>query len=475
MKAISTSICTIVVLAAGQIANATDPRGPRVGSYTLDVTFSPERGAMTGTASIHFDDPGFAGDSITCYLHGELEVDSMVADGVSSPFHQDKVFYEYDYSLVANAVTLPIHGQLPRTLQITYSGFFSPSKARSPSDYMRIDGDGVFLRAYGYSLWFPVFLPAGADDYEVDFKRVISRVPRDYTAIFGGVREKRSVAGDTSITEWSAPRVRIHEVQFTARRYQVLEGEAGFTICHLPDSASTTAARELLKFARPLCALYAGRYQTPGVADHHYIIEMPPYGDISSGSVTGLMESTWKLFADDENAQRALAHELVHPYVALGIPRDDPAYCLVVEGFPSYFHLPCVAQLRDADFYDRFVGWMEKLYLDKRATGKDRRGNPMPPEKPLLSITADELSTYKDEFVLDDRALLFLNYLLARMGPQFNAFTSELFNSGTISAVGFRTLIEEYLPGSKADVSLWLDTTEYPERLHFSHFRLGGR
>jgi hypothetical protein len=134
-----------------------------------------------------------------------------------------------------------------------------------------------------------------------------------------------------------------------------------------------------------------------------------------------------------------------------------------------------VAQLRDADFYDRFVGWMEKLYLDKRATGKDRRGNPLPPGKPLLSITADELSTYKDEFVLDDRALLFLNYLLARMGPQFNAFTSELFNSGTISAVGFRTLIEEYLPGSRADVSLWLDTTEYPERLHFSHFRLGGR
>jgi hypothetical protein len=304
---------------------------------------------------------------------------------------------------------------------------------------------------------------------------VTARVPSQFTGVFGGERLNSRVSGDTSISEWRALGMRLFEAQFTARPYEVLESKAGITVFHLPDSASTAAAQRILKFTEELSALYASRYRKPSSADRYFILEMPAYGDISSGSVTGLMESTWKIFTDDENAQRALAHELVHPYVHMEIPRSDPAYSLAAEGFPSYFHLPCVAALRDAEFYDRFVGWMEKLYLDKRATGKDRRGNLLPPEKPLLSISANELSTYKDTFVLDDRALLFLNYLRSRMGAQFDAFTSELFNSGVTGTDGLRATVEKFLPGSADDVSLWLETTEYPERLHFSHFRMGGK
>jgi hypothetical protein len=266
--------------------------------------------------------------------------------------------------------------------------------------------------------------------------------------------------------------MRLFEAQFTARPYQILGTGPGFEVFHLPDSASTAAAHAILEFSRALCAHYGKVFRAPDSQDTYRIIEMPPYGDISSGGVTGLMESTWRVFSDDENAQRALAHELVHPFVRLEIPRGDSAYSLVVEGFPSYFHLPCVARSRGAEFYNRFVGWMEKLYLDKRASGTDRRGNPLPPEKPLLAITADELSSYKDEFVLDDRALLFLNYLRSEMGPQFDMFTQELFNSGITSAGQFRALIEKHLPGSKPDITLWLETTEYPERLHFEHFRM---
>lgn len=465
-------LISAVMVALAQCVFAADPRSPRVESYTLDVAFDPQRRSMTATALIRFNDPGFTGDSITCYLHGELTVDSMVIDGADSPFHQYKVFYDYDYSLIANAVTLPTHDGLPQTIRINYSGVFNPSEARSPSDYMRIDPDGVFLRAYGYSLWFPIFLPAGRDDYTVDFVRVTTRLPQGLAGVFGGTRLSNHEVGDTVITVWTAAGMPLFDAQFTARPFEILGSEGEFEILHLTDSASAAAAQSILTFARELCAQYARVYRTPSRRDNQFIMETPPYGDISSGSVTGLMESTWKIFADDENAQRALAHELVHPYVALDIPRNDPAYSLATEGFPSYFHLPCVARFRGAEFYNRFVGWMEKLYMDKRATGKDRRGNPLPPEKPLLSITADELSTYKDEFVLDDRALLFLNYLRSRMGSRFDAFTSELFNSGVSDSGEFRALIAKYLPDADEEVHIWLDTTEYPERLHFSHFEM---
>lgn len=468
------SLCTLAVLATCQLAIAGDTQSPRVASYELDVSFDPARGSMLASASIRFDDPSFSGDSVTCYLHGELDVDSIIVDGMPARFVQAKVLYDYDYSLIANAVTIAVNDGLPRNLCVAYSGFFNPSKSRSPSDYMRIDRDGVFLRAYGYSLWFPVFLPARVDDYAVDFARVTARLPRDFTGVFGGTRIYNRIVADTSVCEWRATQMQLFEAQFTARRYNALESDAGFTVYHLSDSASTAAAQKILTFSESICALYGSRYHNTGDSDRYFILEMPPYGDISSGSVTGLMESTWKIFTDDENAQRALAHELVHPYVHLPIPRSDSAFSLIVEGFPSYFHLPCVAKLRDTEFYNRFIGWMEELYLDKRATGTDRRGNSLPPEKPLLAISADELSTYKDEFVLSDRALLFLNYLRSRMGAGFDTFTSELFNPGVTSMAEFRTLIETHLPGSGAEIRIWLETTDYPERLHFSNFRMGG-
>lgn len=469
-----TSFCSIAVLAIVQTSIADNSHSPQVASYELDVAFFPERAAMKGAAIVRFNAPSFSGDSITWYLHGELRVDSVKVNGEPTEVRQDQVFYDYDYSLVANEAKIATAGALPRTLHIYYSGYFNPSQARSPSDYMRIDNDGVYLRAYGYSLWFPVFLPARSDDYPVEFTRVTARVPSEFTGIFGGTRSLHRVVADTAISEWSASGMRLFEAQFTARRYNILESATGVNVCYLPDSASTAAAHGILKFTVELITLYSGSYHTPGDAPQYFILEMPSYGDISSGSVTGLMESTWKVFNDNENAQRALAHELVHPYVHLDVPRGDSAYSLVVEGFPSFFHLPCVAKPRDAEFYNRFVGWMEKLYMDIRATGKDNRGNPMPPEKALLAITANELSAYKDEFVLSDRALLFLNYLMSRMGSRFDAFTTELFNSGVTGAGQLRSLIERYLPGSGPEITLWLETTEYPSRLHFSNFRMSG-
>ena len=155
------------------------------------------------------------------------------------------------------------------------------------------------------------------------------------------------------------------------------------------------------------------------------------------------------------------------------VDRADSLWSLAIEGFPSYLHLPVLAEDLGSEWYNRFLAWMEERYLEMRQTGTDRRGNPLPPEIPLLSIDADKMSTYKDEFVLDDRVLLFFNYLYSRMGREsFFAFTSETLNRDRLTVALFRQLIEQYLPGSTADVNLWLTTNDYPERLHFAHYEM---
>lgn len=460
--------CLVVVGFAAQIAMAGTPV---VQDYKLNVTFSPDDAQMAGHALIALDPLKLPDSDLVFYLHGELRVDSIKVDSSSVAYEEKQVFYDHDYSLIADEVWINRLPQSTRRLDVWYSGYFHASKARSPSDYMRIDSAGVFLRSYGYSPWFPIFLPPGADETRADFSSVTIRTPAKFSSVFVGTKTGERIEGDQRLTEWEASNIGLFAAQCTAQRFQVTS-DGNYFLYHYADSQSVAAAKSILAFATGLNESYDRAYRHHPAAEQFYLLEMPAYGDISSGNVTGLIYSTWQRFTDDENSQRALAHELVHPFVAVPVSRTDSMYCLAIEGFPSYFHLPILAQRLGDDFYNRFLGWMEKLYLDIRATGVDNRGNRMPPEKPLLAISADELSTYKDEFVLSDRALLFLNYLRARMGDDtFVKFTSDIYNLETLTTRKFREQIEKYLPGSASDVNLWLATSDYPDRFRFENFQ----
>lgn len=106
---------------------------------------------------------------------------------------------------------------------------------------------------------------------------------------------------------------------------------------------------------------------------------------------------------------------------------------------------------------------VQQSYLNKRESGADRRGRRIPAEKPLLELTAEDLSRYKDRFVLADRALLFFDYLRRQMGmAAFFGFTTDLFNRPALDAASFREIVLEYLPGAETDLRIWLESTEYP-------------
>ena len=442
---------------------------PKVADYQLDVTFVPEQALISGTAVVHFRDATDYSRKTTGFLHGELWVDSVTSGGRAVPFEQARIPYTFNYSAIATRFVLSMDRVDPDTgIAIYYHGPMHASEATSQSNYMRIDPDGVYLRSYGYSLWFPVFLPDRNSDIEADFSRIVVRTPADFHTVVVGDNVSERFEDGLRVSEWSSKNQSIFTVQCVSQRCLRMADDK-IALYFYADSQSVEMASNILQFANGLLDHYSQYYRSGAESAMSYIVEMPPYGDISSGNMTGLQRETWCSFEEARWAQRGLAHELVHPFVWVRPAVTDRFFSLAVEGFPSYFHLPVLAELIGQDFYREYMAQTEMGYLKKRSTGKDGRGRPLPEEKPILAISADELSTYKDAFVLSDRVLLFFNYLYQHMGrDEFFTFTRDLFTHEQVTEDVFRNTIEKHLPGSRDDVRLWLETTEFPKRFMIS-------
>jgi hypothetical protein len=435
-----------------------------VADYILDVRFDPADARLDGTAAILFRADEFPLASTTFYLHGELQVESLHVDDRALEFTQKPVIYEYDYSLVATEVSFDLSGlQADERLTVEYSGYCNPSKARSESDYMRIDATGVFLRSYAYSLWFPIFMAPRQDEYFVDLSSVTLSTPAEFPAVLTGRRVSDRIEGGRRVSIWQAENVSVFAAQCSARRWDMM-GDDTVQVLHLTDDVSRKRAESILAFARQAIDFYSSNYGPGTGAATSYIMQLPKYGDISSGNVSGISDESWLEFNGDWFSKYLLAHELVHPYTGRQISRDDPMWCFVVEGFPSYFHLPFLSEALGADWYRRRIRTVQERYLQKRRTGLSRRGDPLPPEKPIDQIGADELSTWKDIFVLNDRVILFWDFLRRRMGEHdFGVLCRDLFGQPQLTARSIQKIILSAYPGPEDDVLAWLSTTEFPD------------
>jgi hypothetical protein len=440
---------------------------PRVAGYTLDVIYVEQAPGIEAQADVTFAEPSFSSPRLIFYLHGELRVDEVKADGKQVDVDHDLVFYSSDYSSVARRFRIELPGgKLPKKLSIRYSGKLNPSVARSPSNYMRVDKDGVFLRSYPYSVWFPVFLETTEDTPRVNVEATI-RTPREFAAVVTGERLGEEVADGMRISRWRSLQDDIFNIQLTVREFELMR-QGGFHLYFLRDDASRATAGEILEFSTKLEEYFRANYADRSEGAQLHVVQMPRYGDISSGNMVGISDRVWRDFEPSSYSGRTLAHELVHPFVRISLPRSSELYALVVEGFPSFFHLPAMAEILGEDYYQQILTRTEDGYLERRRTGLDRRGRRLPVEKPLLALTAEDISTYKDRFVLNDRARLFFNWLRTTMDLEgYREFTRELFSSQSLDADGLVAMIEAYLPGTADDVHRWLRTTDYPE-----HFRV---
>jgi hypothetical protein len=456
-------LAATVLLTIAGFAAAGGGEMPTVAKYSIDLAYRAEDPGIEALADVTFVEGSAVPGELVFYLHGELWVDEVTMDGDPVDVARDLVWYPSDYSGVAQRTQIDMTGrEMPKRLSIRYSGKLNPSVARAPSNYMRVDPDGIFLRSYGYSLWFPTFLEADRDTYTVAAEITV-RTPAKLMAVVTGERLEDTVDGDLRVSRWRTADD-IFNIQLTARPFRLIQ-EGGFHLYSLRDAESNATAAQILSFTSKLQEFFKENYSDGGGGGQLHVVQMPRFGDISSGNMVGISDRIWRGFDPASYSGRTLAHELVHPFVQLPLPRRSEFYAFVIEGFPSYFHLPAMAPLLGEEFYRNYMARVQEAYLQRRETGLDRRGNQLPEERPLLELTVADIPEFKDRFVLADRALLFFNWLRERMGTDnFAAFTKELFALETLDFENFAALIQFHLPGSKDDVDLWLRTTEFPAR-----------
>jgi hypothetical protein len=460
MRAFAALVCA-AILASGAA------RASEAEKYRLTLGYDPASRQVTATAIVALK-PEPSAKTIRFYLHDELTVSAITAGGKALAFRQEPVAYDYSYTTKASRVEVRVDGaDLSKGLTIAYAGPFSPSAARSPSDYMRGDADGLYLRSYGYSLWFPIFAESGASFPPADFELTVS-APAAFHSVFVGQmlgrKEKAGIATET----WQAKAVGPFDAQLTLRRF-VVKQTGPVATYFLPDDASVAASGRIGALSRKLLAYYAAHYRGKAAGQTIHVVEEPEFGDTASGNVIGLQEKHWRTISEDGPEAVTLAHELVHAFVQTPTPVDDRLYAFELEGFPSYFHLPALASVLGEDWYQARQDAVQKAYLERRVSGKDRRGDALPPEKPILSLSASDVGTYKDVFVLNDRALLFWDFLRRKMARHdFDALVRDLTGRPHVTAADFFGLIATYAPNLQADAHTWLETTDFPDRLRRS-------
>lgn len=406
-------------------------------------------------------------DSVEFYLHSELMIDSILVKNQRLEYNSEKILFRWNYSITALKVTL-IDKRLSENeeIEIFYSGFFNPSRARSLSDYMRINkNEGVFLRSYGYSVWFPVFKGSIAQNALANFKRITVKLPSDFRCVVTGELKSERIENNSYISEWEPGITTIQNIQCAAQKYNV-ETKSGIHVYYLTNKSN---AQKILQFTKNLKDIFESKLKKIEKENALYIVEMPEYGDISCSNVIGLSDDTFNNFDNASYSKLTIAHELVHPYVRIDVAEDNPFYAFVNEGFPSFFQIYAMHKVSSAFETKNVMLRVEKNYINKRETGKNSRGNQLPVEKPILDINANEIGLFKDNFILNDRVWLFFFDLWEKMGEEkFDSFLKELFDLQDINYSVLEELVNKYISNYKKNLHKWLYTKEFNEELMIS-------
>ncbi len=442
--------------------------------YKLSLEFFPEEAVMYGDpvesdsylrgvskTKFHLTDS----EDLIFYLHGELYVDSIKIKDVKIDYSCEKVYYHYDYSRIALKVIISANEIEENTeMTIYYAGFFHPSKVRSLSDYMRIDKEeGVFLRSYGYSLWFPCFIEANKDPYEALFSSVEVITPEKYSVIVIGEEEEVKIRDGKRISLWKPGKRKINDLQIVAGEYKkITDGNVSVYYKN-----NREIGDKILKYSVELKKLFSEKFREIKNENYLHIVEMPRYGNISSGNMIGIADNLFNNFESSSFSKRTIAHELVHPYVQLPLKKDNPFYALVIEGFPSFFQIYALRKIDSTFDLHSYMKRKEKRYIKN----KSREGYPV--EKPILEIEPHEIGKYKDRFVLNDRVWLFMYDLWRKTGDkEFDSLLKELFSKENIDYSSFEKLITKYLPNYRERLDKWLNTTEFPEEMRIKEDKL---
>jgi len=409
-------------------------------------------------------------DRFVFRLHSELDVHEILDESGAPLVHGVRIeaydlAYTSDIAVHSASLSPPIGPGEKRTLTAVYGGPFSPSSARSPSDYMRIDEEGAYLRGTGYSIWFPV-----QEDYDWNTAAtfaVVLDVPAAWRPLAFGDLDSEEMRNGRNVSRWRAesawPLLFCH---LAATAWDIVE-EGPFRVYHRRTVESRSAAAEYVRIGAELLSFYRANYGSRPSTQRVFLAELCPYGGISAGNVIGIPSDRFAEVTDEGKAEETLellAHELVHGFVIPAVVPDVPGSALLIEGFPSYFHSLALEEVLKGRFYERFVRRAWTSYHERRRA----QGTPssdLPPEVPLLELRDSDIGRYKDVFLLDDRFVVLLDRLRALIGPEaFLRGTREFLDRHRTAPARFTDFVSalESASSKRLDdfVARWFGTTE---------------
>jgi len=395
-----------------------------IDSYDLHVVLRSNGLPFSCRGKLHLTNAGpTAIDRVAFHLHSELTI-REVLDGRGVPLERTVSVEPYDLSYTGDIALHTV--RLPRPLRtggssqlvVRYEGAFSPSSARSPSDYMRIDEDGAYLRGAGYSYWFPV--AEGWDWNTAAGFEIAVQAPAPWRPLAFGTLLDEEVGDDRVVSRWATdapwPLLFGH---LAAAEWEVHDG-AALRVYHRRSKRSRDAAAAYAETGEKLLSFCRTRYGNASSMRRIHLAELCRYGGISAGNVIGIPDDRFPDITDEGRSEATLellAHELVHGFVIPAVVSDVPGSALLIEGFPSYFHALALEAAVDNGFYARFVRRAWAAYRQRKASERLADAN-VPPEIPLLALRDEDIGRYKDVFLLDDRFIALIDRVRTVVGPE---------------------------------------------------------
>ena len=395
---------------------------PEILSYDLHVAIWADGVPLRVEGKLEVRNPDSAPlQRIALYLHSELKLTSVTAEN-DRPIEIETRLIPHDWSYTKSlgehslVLAAPIASGESQVFHLSYEGSFSPCCLRGPSDFMRIDDGGAYLRGIGYSLWFPVSVCDGID--AASRFRIRLDVPSPWMGVAFGNLERMEKSAERSLSWWETQSPFKHiQAQLFASSFEAIKGE---NLTVFAKQGNARIARKLMTFGDQLLDSFASTFGSMDEASRNFVVETCPYGCIASGNVIGLDPDVFQRVGAspiDFETYDLIAHEFVHGYVTPWIDRASPGAALLLEGFPSYFHVPSVTDVLGDAYHEWFF---RRAWLSYRDGLKHQTegigGSAIPTDKPLLDIKIEEIPYYKDRFLLSDKFPILLDQLRTRIG-----------------------------------------------------------
>jgi hypothetical protein len=406
-------------------------------NYVIDIDASPESGELIAMAAFDVTTGSESGlDSLCFLLHDELNVDNVYdKQRKQLKFTQGKEYYSLNYSLEANKVCVRLAQKLARgdtlRLSVFYQGKFSEYPLRSVADFMRFKSDGLFLRGPGYSAWFPTTAVAPQEMNTLASFDVEVRVPLDWKAVCEG--EPSSSRNPRASFERSAPfrwvtkeGIPISSAVLLASNYDTLSAHVGrqtLSCWYFPSREDSSASAKLFEATKEQLGFFAknyGDYEGSSSPPRFTLVEMPLYGDFSSGTIMGISKGRVReASSPQKRAELAslIASKMVRKFTVPAVDSSAPGAAFLLESIPSYGYVPAI----EATFGKQFVLEGSQLIMRRYLVGRKKAEageSGFPPEKPLAEVLVSEIPRYKDIFLLEDRGAFVLHMLRKLVGDE---------------------------------------------------------